>query len=261
MRPMCERKPITAPLEEPTYCTNYHSGCRKGKRECEYPDHPSSAKSDRPSTRTKRPNGESNSENSDEDSEHLPTITDEDEFDEGGPRSALSDPGMRLPISRDGKSTPTTEYPSILARAQRPQANRSNSKQTMKDDITQSPRWAGLPPSVKFYLKYHRNNLSHHHYSWKYDAGDFLKKTFLEIAINFEPLLYAVVAFAAYHYAISREDGRVKDFLDAYNKSVSALRHSLAKTDRHSLSTLLTILQLATIEVSSKIDNIVSHTH
>jgi hypothetical protein len=61
--------------------------------------------------------------------------------------------------------------------------------------------------------------------------------------------MYAVVAFAAYHNALSREDGRVKDFLDAYNKSVSLLRQSLAKTDRHSLSTLLTILQLATIEV------------
>jgi hypothetical protein len=119
----------------------------------------------------------------------------------------------------------------------------------MRDDITQNPRWASLPQSVKFYLKYHRNNLSHHHYSWKYDAGDFLKKTFLEIALNFEPLMYAVVAFAAYHNALSREDGRVKDFLDAYNKSVSLLRQSLAKTDRHSLSTLLTILQLATIEV------------
>jgi hypothetical protein len=46
----------------------------------------------------------------------------------------------------------------------------------------------------------------------------------------------------------------VKDFLDAYNKSVSALRHSLAKTDRHSLSTLLTILQLATIEVGRTFD-------
>lgn len=120
----------------------------------------------------------------------------------------------------------------------------------MKEDITQNPRWAALPQHVKFYLKYHRNNLSHHHYSWKYDAGDFLKKTFLEIAINFEPLMYAVVAFAAYHNALTRDDGRVKDFLDAYNKSVSSLRQSLAKTDRHSLSTLLTILQLATIEVS-----------
>ena len=76
-----------------------------------------------------------------------------------------------------------------------------------------------------------------------------MKKTFLEIALNFEPLMYAVVAFAAYHNALSREDGKVKDFLDAYNKSVSLLRQSLAKTDRHSLSTLLTILQLATIEV------------
>lgn len=163
-------------------------------------------------------------------------------------RSAVSEPNVRFPSSRDGKSTPT-EQP--FTKAFRPTTSRTNSKQNIKEDITQNPRWASLPQNVKFYLKYHRNNLSHHHYSWKYDAGDFLKKTFLEIAINYEPLMYAVVAFAAYHNAISREDGKVKDFLDAYNKSVSSLRQSLAKTDRHSLSTLLTILQLATIEVGS----------
>ncbi|GAB7334437.1 hypothetical protein MBLNU13_g06440t1 [Cladosporium sp. NU13] len=230
-RPMCER-------------------CRKGKRECEYPDHPSSSKSDR-GTRSKRAHGDSHSDHSGDDSEHLPTITDEEEtdaHDETELRSAVSESGVRFPTSRSGKSTPTTEYPPQLVRTHRPQASRSNSKQLIRDDITQNPRWATLPQNVKFYLKYHRNNLSHHHYSWKYDAGDFLKKTFLEIALNFEPLMYAVVAFAAYHNALSREDGKVKDFLDAYNKSVSLLRQSLARTDRHSLSTLLTILQLATIE-------------
>ena len=66
--------------------------------------------------------------------------------------------------------------------------------------------------------------------------------------MNFEPLLYAVVAFAAYHNALSRPDGRIRDFLDSYDRSVSLLRRSLEKSDRHSLPTLLTILQLATIE-------------
>lgn len=233
--------------------TDFQTGCRKGKRECEYPDQGSSSKTDRSSTRSRRSHGDSNSEHSGDESEHLPTIKDEDELnaqDETDPQSAVSDSNARFATLRDGKSTPTTEQPPFPLKLHRPQASRSSSKQTLKEDITQNPRWGSLPQSAKFYLKYHRNNLSHHHYSWKYDAGDFLKKTFLEIAINFEPLLYAVVAFAAYHSAVSREDGRVKDFLDAYNKSVSSLRQSLAKTDRHSLSTLLTILQLATIEVS-----------
>lgn len=93
--------------------------------------------------------------------------------------------------------------------------------------------------------------MSHHHYAWKYDAGDFLKTTFLEIAMNFEPLLYAVVAFSAYHDALTQNNVRMADFLQYYNDAVSLLRASLAKKDRHSLPTLLTILQLATIEVST----------
>lgn len=160
----------------------------------------------------------------------------------------MSEAKAKFPAANEDKRTPISEHPPTLVKTHRPQPSRSSSKQTIKDDITQNPKWGSLPPQVKFYLKYHRNNLSHHHYAWKYDGGDFLKKTFLEIAINFEPLMYAVVAFAAFHNALSREDGRIKDFLDSYNKSVSLLRQSLAKSDRHSLSTLLTILQLATIE-------------
>jgi len=107
---------------------------------------------------------------------------------------------------------------------------------------------------VKVYLKYHRDRLSHHHYMFKYDGGDFLKTTFLEIAINddSEALLYAVVAFAAYHHCVSPEgrSTRISTFLGYYNKSITLLQQSLTKK-RHNITTLLTILQLATIEVCS----------
>lgn len=109
-----------------------------------------------------------------------------------------------------------------------------------------------MQKDVKFYLKYHRDSLTHHHYAFKYDGGDFLKTTFLEIALNDSSaaLLYAVVAFAAYHHSIARNSKRISEFLFYYNKSIACLQQSL-KSRRHNVATLLTILQLATIEVRS----------
>lgn len=48
---------------------------------------------------------------------------------------------------------------------------------------------------------------------------------------------------------MKQPDGQIQDFLGYYNRSVSLLRKSLASGQRHTDATLLTILQLATIEV------------
>lgn len=132
----------------------------------------------------------------------------------------------------------------------RPQPIRSTSKHSTKTSISQSGRWISIPKDVQFYLRYHKECLSHHHYAFKYDGGDFLKTTFLEIAMNddSQALLYAIVAFAAYHHAIAQDDGRISKFLQFYNTSITMLHQTLLKK-RHNVSTLLTILQLATIEV------------
>lgn len=120
----------------------------------------------------------------------------------------------------------------------------------MNSDLSQHSRWHSLPKDVAFYLQYHQENMSPHHYAFKYDAGDFLKTTFLEIAMNDSSaaLLYAIVAFSAYHYSISHDDENISGFLSYYNKSIAYLQQSL-KSRRHSVATLLTILQLATVEV------------
>lgn len=91
--------------------------------------------------------------------------------------------------------------------------------------------------------------MSPHHYSLKRDGGNFFKSEFLSMAIKHEPLRYAVVGYAAYFYTLSNPDGRISDFLEYYNKSVSALRAAITKNRRQGLSTFLTILQLASIEV------------
>ena len=108
---------------------------------------------------------------------------------------------------------------------------------------------------VRKYINYHKDSLSYHHYAFKYDGNDFLKTTFLEIALNdqSQALVYAIVAFSCYHYVIAEEDAStsLETFLQYYNKSIILLQQSLKKK-KPGIPTLLTILQLATIEVSSE---------
>lgn len=100
-------------------------------------------------------------------------------------------------------------------------------------------------------MKYHRHNISCHHYALKYDGSGWLKDTFLEIALSYEPLLYAITAFSAYFHTLTLPDGKISMFLGYYNKSVETLRATLARSSHYNTATLLTILQLATFEVLS----------
>jgi hypothetical protein len=191
-----------------------------------------------------------------EEGEPLSAIPD-DEDEEGAddePQSATSDnrKPFESPSTRpESTNSPPTEPSSTPAtiRTGKQHPTRPTSKSISKPELSSSRRWASLPKDVKFYLKYHRDTLTHHHYAFKYDGGDFLKTTFLEIAMNdaSSALLYAVVAFAAYHHAVANDDNRISTFLNYYNKSIIYLQQSL-KSKRHNVATLLTILQLATIE-------------
>lgn len=108
-----------------------------------------------------------------------------------------------------------------------------------------------LAKDVQFYLDYFRNHMSHHHYSLKRDAGNFLKTDFLQQTMKYEPLRYAVVGYAAYFHTLSQPGGHINTFLQYYNESVSRLRLSITKNKKQGLATFLTILQLAAIEVRS----------
>ncbi|KXL43359.1 hypothetical protein M433DRAFT_75059 [Acidomyces richmondensis BFW] len=229
--------------------------CRKGKRECTYPGTASSSSSKpaRGNARSKdsqHDSGSSPSEDEEGDEkEPLPATLHEEE-DESEPQSTISQPSRSTDASNSKKNMTTSPGLDGSARGlTRPQPIRSTSKHSTKTSISQSGRWISIPKDVQFYLRYHKECLSHHHYAFKYDGGDFLKTTFLEIAMNddSQALLYAIVAFAAYHHAIAQDDGRISKFLQFYNTSITMLHQTLLKK-RHNVSTLLTILQLATIE-------------
>lgn len=229
------------------------TGCRKGKRECAYPGVSStSPKPSRSGGKSKgSPDGSSPS-GSDidvDDDEPLSALPEDDEDVDidGEPRSATTS-RHKPSVSASLGSPPRVGSSTSAARGRRDVGE--DSSKGSKLDLTKSARWSSLPKDVKYYLKYHRDSLTHHHYGFKYDGGDFLRTIFLEIALNdtSAALLYAIVAFAAYHHSIARNNQRISEFLFYYNKSIACLQQSL-KSKRHNVSTLLTILQLATIEV------------
>jgi hypothetical protein len=107
-----------------------------------------------------------------------------------------------------------------------------------------------VPLDVRENLQYAKENLTAAFYNLPVDGMNFVQTGLCENALKFEPLLYAVVCFAAYHRTLRRPDGEIKHFLGYHTKSIKLLHYSLKKSQKHTYLTLLTILQLATIEVS-----------
>lgn len=246
------------------------SGCRKAKRECVYPEliSSSSVKGARGSSRRGSGRDGSVSSNDDHDCadhERLPPILDDEDSPENAVNAGMPDAtrsGWAIKKESDSNSPSSSPHPNSLPdspagegdhkigkTSSRPNLPRQQSRQKLKNKQPHSSKFARLPTQVKWYLNYHKEHLTYHHYSMKVDTGDFLKTTFLEIALSYEPLLYAITAFSAYHYTLSNPEGKLQDFLGYYNKSVTLLRESLAKSPKHSLQTVLAILQLATFEV------------
>ncbi len=118
------------------------------------------------------------------------------------------------------------------------------------------PDWTQLPPDFQFYLEYYCNNISVYHYCLGQDPDGFFRTTLPSIAVQkgHDALLNAVVGFSAYHYTVRDPNGKIQDFLQYYNRSVTLLLDSFRRREKQSIATLMTILQLATIEVKRNID-------
>ena len=97
-------------------------------------------------------------------------------------------------------------------------------------------------------MEFYQEHITHYHYIIHYDPDDFFHTDLIDLALTYEPLLYAVVGFAAYHHTLSQPEGKLSDFLKYYSRSLSLLRQSLHAGQPHTEATILTILQLATFE-------------
>lgn len=118
--------------------------------------------------------------------------------------------------------------------------------------LSDLPGVANLKPDVQFFLAYRRQHINYRHYLLRSASDQLLCEDMVNLALEYEPLLYAMVGFAAYHYTLSQTNGKLYTFLRYYNKSVSLLLRSLQAGDRHSDAMLLTTLQLIVFEVSGR---------
>ncbi|RMZ80159.1 hypothetical protein DV737_g3050, partial [Chaetothyriales sp. CBS 132003] len=105
-----------------------------------------------------------------------------------------------------------------------------------------------LKPDIQKYLDFHHDHMTHYHYFFKLDPTDFIHTEFIDQALSYEPLLYATVGFAAYHYALRQPDATLVHFLHFHSKALVLLRKSLEKQVQYTEAMLLTVLQLATVE-------------
>ena len=150
-------------------------------------------------------------------------------------------------VKQETGLSPSTEGPSTPASTGLDKAAKFSSVSTEPPQDTKP--WSQLPPDLQYYLEYHKTHLTYHHWFFKHDANHFLHTILVDLALYYDPLLYAVVGFAAFQLTLTRPNGKIQDFLGYYNKSVSLLRKSLYNNERHTDATMLTILQLATFEV------------
>lgn len=111
------------------------------------------------------------------------------------------------------------------------------------------PDFSHLQPDYQDHMAWYGENITYFHYGLPYDMEGFFDIILPQIALHHEALLNAVVAFAAYQRTVANVDGKVEDFLVYYNRAVSLLLDSLRKKEKHGVATLLTILQIAQIEV------------
>ncbi|KAJ5087544.1 hypothetical protein N7456_011160 [Penicillium angulare] len=256
-RPLCER-------------------CRKGNRDCVYPSPTSSSAKAGARTSAKARGARPPSQGSDssgkvetEEVNSLEPIIDEDETDSAAGQGSRPSPSsitsqsrpdlhrtqsgqsLRKPslktVSESGSfymdpgSSPSTESSSRLESV----SVRSASVTQSTTDMLNAAR---LPEDVRFYLNFYQEFITPGHFFLRRGSFTFIHHSIIELALQYDPLLYALVGFAAYHHTIQSPGGKLYTFLKYYNKALTLLRKSLGSGEEHNEATLCTVLVLTTFE-------------
>ena len=268
---MCDSKLCTVPRIAKGKLTLV-SGCRKGNRDCEFPKPPDSSKGN---SRSKTGRSQSSareeldsSDGEDEDTNVLETIKDEAEDDDDEDEDLDFKQRPMRPRGKSRKQSIQTfnrkqkyrHQAESKQKARSPSSDSSTSTlsgtQTPASSVLPSARttpllrskWAHLRKDMQRYLEFHQEHITHYHYIVQYDADNFFHTDLIDLALTYEPLLYAVVGFSAYFHTLRQADGKLSNFLSYYSRSLSLLRQSLQAGQPRTEATILTILQLATFE-------------
>jgi hypothetical protein len=242
-------------------------GCRKGNRDCVYPEPPSSTKARRDSNKSKSGReGEGEGEGSSPEGGDLDDLILEDEdvpaYAVDEPASAIDEPESATstdehtfeqrastdsPSLADASPSSSVESSNPFVRAQTSTPVGQSTRSRRRPSALSERSVHELPADIRYYLQYASTKLSCHHWGVRIDHQNFFRKTMIEVALRYDPLLYALVGFAAYHCTLEKPDGKLEDFLGYYQKSITLLRQTFRQ--KATIATILTILQLATIEV------------
>ncbi|KAI1419410.1 hypothetical protein F5Y12DRAFT_260246 [Xylaria sp. FL1777] len=248
--------------------------CRKGKRDCVYPDPPAAKgpTSSNTSKETALTSQEASPESSVDEMEDLEretkleSIQDEEKPIEHSPQRPHSAKWLRREHTasalnlqkignRQNSETPSLEEaksssPAISTGTSVSFTTTIQTSDAALQPSTTSPEWTHLHKDIQYHLGYFCENITHFSYGMPNDPNGFFKSTLPSMAIREgnDALLYAVVGFSAYHSTLRHPRGKIEDFLGYYNKSVTILLSNLKRGDGRNLPTLLTMLQLATIE-------------
>lgn len=247
-RPICER-------------------CKKGNRDCVYPSSSlsSSSKSARAvKSRVNRPPAQSSDAmgKAEEAISPLEPIIDEEELDPSDSRPSPTSTATR-PELHKSQSTQSLQKPArqkdtgsfVKEQSSSPSAeSRLESLSVRSGSIghstTELLNNARLPEDLRFYLNFHQDFMTTPHFFLRQNCFHFIHHSLIELALQYEPLLYALVGFAAYHHTLHNQ-GKLRTFLKYYNKALMLLRKSLGAGEPHTEATLCTVLVLTTIEVYS----------
>jgi hypothetical protein len=224
-------------------------GCRKGKRDCVYPEPKSKSKRKKKQSadlsQTDEPDGNESSGDSIE------------QVDEEEPYSAVSEePGSAYDFRKErtvSEVRSLSDSPTLVEVEPVLQLYRADSTISRPRSIPSAT--FDLSEDLRSLLQYAKDNITHWHYNMAVDGANFVEKGIFQNALIYEPLLYALCCFAAYHKAIRTPKGEIKDFLKYHSRSIRSLQDSIKTMKKHNFLTLITILQLATIEVNSKLTN------
>lgn len=247
--------------------------CKKGNRNCVYPLPGGTSSKSRARSGSKR-NSKESACSSSRGSELSDQVKVEEEpgiignavgTEERVAGTAMSRPGVRenndfasAPRSRTNYapemtantytcSSPSTES-SVCSGSL---SSRSASVPQSMPDSVGMPNINQLPPGdLRFYLSFHQQFVTNHHYWLKSSGGDrFVHQTMVDFALQYEPLLYAMVGFSAYLHTLQSPGGRLHTFLRYYHRALTLLRKSLGSGEEYSEAMLITVLVLTTFEV------------
>ncbi|KAJ5907591.1 hypothetical protein N7495_000273 [Penicillium taxi] len=253
-RPICER-------------------CRRGNRDCTYPLPNSTKAASRAAAKSRSSHASALASDSPkrpeiDESSPLEPIIDEEEPDNAGPISRSSPmsigAGPPQPYLHKTQSSQSLHKPSMkqvfesgsfkMEPGSSPSSEssrfesvsvRSASVSQTTTDLLNSAR---LSEDVRFYLNFHVDFLTNEHFFLRRRSSPFIHLGIIELALGYEPLLYALVGFSAYHHSLNVPGGKLYNFLKYYNKALVLLRKSLGSGEEHTEATLCTVLVLTTFE-------------